>query len=105
VVLGKASDLRLNLLGSAIYNYTPASERFLATTSLGFQFVDQDVNVTNTVGRTLLDGQQNVDQAASIFINQTLTPIRSLACTPRRRSWRWTSACSSPPDSAPTAPA
>jgi TonB-linked SusC/RagA family outer membrane protein len=78
VVLGKASDLRLNLLGSAIYNYTPASERFLATTSLGFQFVDQDVNVTNTVGRTLLDGQQNVDQAASIFINQTLTPIRSL---------------------------
>jgi TonB-linked SusC/RagA family outer membrane protein len=78
VVLGKASDLRLNLLGSAIYNYAPASERFLATTSLGFQFVDQDVNITNTVGRTLLDGQQNVDQAASIFINQTLTPIRSL---------------------------
>lgn len=78
VVLGKASDQRLNLVGSAIYNYAPSSGNYSATTSAGFQFGDQDQNVTNAVGRTILAGQQNVNQAASIVINQNLVPVRSL---------------------------
>jgi len=78
IVLGKASDLRLNLVGSAIYNYTPASGRYSSTTSAGFQYQDQDQNATNTVGRSIVADQQNVDQAASVNINQTLTPVRGI---------------------------
>ena len=78
VVLGKASDQRLNLVGSAIYNFSPGSGTYSATTSAGFQWGDQDQNVTNAVGRTILAGQQNVNLASSVVINQNLTPVRSL---------------------------
>jgi TonB-linked SusC/RagA family outer membrane protein len=78
VVLGKSSDTRLNLLGSAIYTYAPASGRFSATTSAGFQYQTQEQNVSNTVGRSILAGQQNVNQASSITVNQNETPVRSL---------------------------
>ena len=76
VVLGKGSDQRLNLVGSAIYNFTPASGRYSATTSAGFQFQDQHLNSTNAVGRTILAGQQNINQATSIVINQNQVPVR-----------------------------
>ena len=78
IVLGKTSDQRLNLSGSAIYNYSPASGTYSATTSAGFQFQDVDLNQTNAVGRTFLAGQRNINQATSIVLNQTLTPTRSL---------------------------
>jgi TonB-linked SusC/RagA family outer membrane protein len=78
VVLGKASDQRLNLLGSAIYNFVPASGNYSSTTSAGFQYQDQGLNNTNAVGRTILAGQQNINQAASIVINQNQIPVRGL---------------------------
>src|SRR2546425_12836121 len=52
VVLGKATDLRLNLVGSVVHTYTPASNAFQATTSAGFQYENRDLNLTNVVGRT-----------------------------------------------------
>jgi len=66
VVLGKASDLRLNLVGSAVHTYTPASNAFQATTSAGFQYERRELNPTNIVGRTLALGLENVNQAASL---------------------------------------
>jgi len=78
VVLGKGSDQRLNLVGSAIYNFTPASGRYSATTSAGFQFQDQHLNATNAVGKTILAGQQNINQATNIVVNQNLVPVRGL---------------------------
>jgi TonB-linked SusC/RagA family outer membrane protein len=78
VVLGKASDQRLNLVGSAIYNFAPASGAYSATTSAGFQFQDQHLNQTNAVGRTILAGQQNINQATTITINQVQTPVRGV---------------------------
>ncbi len=66
VVLGKASDLRLNLVGSAVHTYTPASNAFQATTSAGFQYERRELNSTNLVGRTLALGLENVNQAASL---------------------------------------
>ena len=78
VVLGKASDLRLNLAGSAIHTYTPASGAFQATTSAGFQYQDKDFNRTNVVGRTIALGLQNVSQAASITSQQSLQPEKNL---------------------------
>ncbi|HMA39818.1 MAG TPA: SusC/RagA family TonB-linked outer membrane protein [Gemmatimonadales bacterium] len=78
VVLGKGSDQRLNLVGSAIYNFAPASGGYSATTSAGFQYQDSHLNQTNAVGRTILAGQQNINQATTIVVNQGQTPVRSV---------------------------
>ncbi len=78
VVLGKSSDLRLNLVGSAVHTYTPASNAYQATTSAGFQYENRDLNLTNVVGRTIALGLQNVSQAASITSNQSEQPLKNL---------------------------
>jgi TonB-linked SusC/RagA family outer membrane protein len=79
VVLGKSSDLRLNLVGSAVHTYTPASSAFQATTSAGFQFERRELNLTNAVGRTLALGLENVNQAASLTVpTQSLQLVKNL---------------------------
>ncbi len=78
VVLGKGSDLRLNLVGSAVHTYTPASNAFLATTSAGFQYENHDLNLTNIVGRTIALGLQNVSQATNITSSQSEQPAKNL---------------------------
>lgn len=78
VVLGKASDLRLNLVGSVVHTYTPTSNAFQATTSAGFQYEKRDLNLTNIVGRTIALGLQNVSQAASITSAQSEQPAKNL---------------------------
>ena len=76
-VLGKTSNLNLNLLSNAIYTYqTSGGTR--ATTAVGVQYVDRDFNFTNLVGRNLPPGQQNIDQATSVIINQQLQPQQDL---------------------------
>jgi len=78
VVLGKASDLRLNLAGSVVHTYTPPSEAFQATTSAGFQYENRDLNLTNIVGRTIALGLQNVSQATSINSSQSEQPVKNV---------------------------
>ena len=78
VVLGKATDLRLNLVGSVVHTYSPASNAFQATTSAGFQYEKRDLNETNIVGRTLALGLQNVSQAASVSSTQSEQPVKNL---------------------------
>ncbi len=77
VVLGKASDLRLNLVGSLVHTYTPSSNAFRATTSAGFQYENRDLNLTNIVGRTIALGLQNVSQATSINSSQSEQPVKN----------------------------
>jgi len=78
VVLGKASDLRLNLVGSVVHTYTPASNAFQATTSAGFQYENRDLNLTNLVGRTIALGLQNVSQATSLTSSQSEQPVKNI---------------------------
>jgi TonB-linked SusC/RagA family outer membrane protein len=78
VVLGKASDLRLNLVGAAVHTYTPASNAYQATTSAGFQYENRDLNLTNVVGRTIALGLQNVSQATNITSSQSEEPVKNL---------------------------
>ena len=78
VVLGKANDLRLNLVGSAVHTYTPASNAFQATTSAGFQYENRDLNLTNLVGRTIALGLQNVSQATSLTSSQSEQPVKNM---------------------------
>ncbi|OLE76901.1 MAG: hypothetical protein AUG74_02650 [Bacteroidetes bacterium 13_1_20CM_4_60_6] len=77
-VLGKSSDLRLNMVGSVVHTYTPLSNAFQATTSAGFQYENRDLNLTNLVGRTIALGLQNVNQAASITSIQSEQPVKNL---------------------------
>ena len=77
VVLGKTSNVNLNLLTNAIYTHQSSSGR-RATTAIGLQYVDRDFNFTNLLGRNLPPGQQNIDQATSVTINQQLQPQQDL---------------------------
>lgn len=78
VVLGKAQNLNLTLAGHAVYTFLPASGRFRATSSVGFQYGDRQLNVTNITGRNILTGQRNIDQATSVSIAEELQPVRDL---------------------------
>jgi TonB-linked SusC/RagA family outer membrane protein len=78
VVLGKASNLNLNFALNGNYTYTPESGRYQATTSLGVQYEDRDLDATRILARTLLPGQENPDQATSISVLQDDRPVRDL---------------------------
>ncbi len=49
-----------------------------ATTSLGVQYEDRDLDATRILARTLLAGQENPDQAASLSVLQDDRPVRDL---------------------------
>jgi TonB-linked SusC/RagA family outer membrane protein len=78
VVLGKSSNLNLNLAGNGNYTYTPESGKFQSTTSLGVQYEDRDLDATRILARTLLSGQENPDQATSVSVLQDDRPVRDL---------------------------
>jgi len=77
VVLGKTQNTNVNLMGSAVYTYTPSSASFSATTSATAQYINTSLNFSNIVGRDILTGLQNVDKAANITnLTQNETPVR-----------------------------
>ena len=78
VVLSKSSNLNLNLAVNGNYTYTPGSNDFQATTSLGVQYENRDLDATRVLGRTLLSGQENPDQAASLSVLQDDRPVQDL---------------------------
>ena len=78
VVLGKASNLNLNLAVNGNYTYLPESQKFQSTLSAGVQYEDRKLNATSVLGRTLLEGQENPDQATSVTVFQDLRPVRDL---------------------------
>ncbi len=78
VVLGKAANQNLTLVGHLVHSYATSSGRILATTSAGFQYGDRQLNVTNITGRNIPTGQRNIDQATSISIAEDLQPVRDL---------------------------
>ena len=78
VVLSKASNLNLNFALNGNYTYTPESGRYQATSSLGVQYEDRDLDATRILARTLLPGQENPDQATSVSVLQDDRPVRDL---------------------------
>ncbi len=78
VILGKASNLNLNLTVNGLHRYTPASQKFRATTSFGVQYEDRELNSTSVLGRSLLTGQSSPDQATSRDISQDINKTRDL---------------------------
>jgi TonB-dependent starch-binding outer membrane protein SusC len=78
VVLTKSDNLNLNLAGNLVHSFTPQSGRFQATTSVGVQYDNRELNITSILGRTLLTGQTSVDQAASQDPSSRITPVKNL---------------------------
>jgi len=79
VVLGKTQNTNVNLLGSGVYTYTPASGSLTATTSATVQYINTSLNFSNIVGRDILTGLENVDKAANITnLTQNETPVRDV---------------------------
>ncbi|MGH7497370.1 MAG: SusC/RagA family TonB-linked outer membrane protein [Gemmatimonadales bacterium] len=78
VVLGKASNLNLSMALNSNYTYVPESQKFQSTLSAGVQYEDRKLNATSILGRTLLEGQENPDQATSVTVFQDDRPVRDL---------------------------
>ena len=78
VVLGKGSNLNLSLALNGNYTFVPESQSFQNTFSAGIQYEDRKLNSTSILGRTLLEGQENPDQAASVTVFQDVRPVRDL---------------------------
>jgi TonB-dependent starch-binding outer membrane protein SusC len=76
VVLSKSANLSLNLALNGNYTYTPESGKYQATTSLGAQYEDRDLDATRLIGRSLLATQENPDQVASLSVLQDDRPVR-----------------------------
>ena len=79
MVLGKAAEHILSMSGGLNHRFSPASGSFTATTSAGFQYVDQELDQTSLVGRDFLAGASNVQQASSVVLTQFLQPTRSFS--------------------------
>ncbi len=78
VVLSKSSNLNLNLAVNGNYTFLPEGQHYQSTTSFGVQYEDRDLDATRVIGRTLLAGQENPDQAASLTVLQDDRPVRDL---------------------------
>ncbi|HEU4649187.1 MAG TPA: SusC/RagA family TonB-linked outer membrane protein [Gemmatimonadales bacterium] len=69
-LLSKSDNTNLNLFGTAVHNYSPASRAFSATTSAGVQYSRRNLDIDRTTGRNLVGGQSNVDAATEIAVTQ-----------------------------------
>src|SRR5262249_25331544 len=76
VVLTKSDNRNLNFALNAVHTLTSSS--FNATTSVGMQYQDRDLNITGILGRTLLTGQTSPSQAASQDPSQNIQKVRDL---------------------------
>lgn len=76
VIQGKAQNLNLNLSVHGTHVYAPASGKVEATTSLGVQFEDRELNATSIVGRDLASGRSGPDQASSRTDDEELRKVR-----------------------------
>jgi TonB-linked SusC/RagA family outer membrane protein len=56
----------LNWNANAIHTYSPSSGRWRATTSLGAQYEDRNLNRAQVVASGLIPGQTNIDQGSAL---------------------------------------
>ena len=103
MVLSKSSNLNLNLAVNGNYTYTPESEKFQATTSLGVQYEDRDLDATRILGAHAA-GRAGEPRPGGQPERRSRTTGRcgTSASTARRRCCCSTGGCCSPPASGPT---
>ncbi len=77
-LLTKSDNTNLNLFGTVVHNWTPASHGFSATTSGGVQFARRNLDLDRTAARNLVGGQSNIDAAVNISVTQERSLIKNL---------------------------
>ncbi len=77
-LLSNSGNLNLNLNASAVDTYTPSSNAFSATTSLGIQYGRRKLDISRITSRNLTAGQENVDAGTNIQLNDFRSKIRDL---------------------------
>jgi TonB-dependent starch-binding outer membrane protein SusC len=80
VVTSRSSNRNLNaaLNVTHVFNSSESDEGTQFTTSAGIQYEDRKLNATQALGRTLLPGQENVQQTTSQTVSSRLEPVRDL---------------------------
>src|SRR4051812_18369430 len=80
VVTSRSSNRNLNAALNMSHTYNPsASEQGTQwTTSAGVQYEDRKLNATQVTGRTLLPGQENVQQTTNQTVSSRIEPVRDL---------------------------
>ena len=80
VVTSRSSNRNLNaaLNMSHVFNSSGSEEGTQWTTSAGIQYEDRKLNATQITGRTLLSGQENVQQTTSQSVASRIEPVRDL---------------------------
>jgi TonB-linked SusC/RagA family outer membrane protein len=80
VVTSRSSNRNLNaaLNMSHVFNSSGSDEGTQFTTSAGIQYEDRKLNATQVLGRTLLPGQENVQQTTSQTVSSRIEPVRDL---------------------------
>lgn len=73
---GNATSLNLNYTASLVHRLTPGSGLFAATTSLGVQIEDRDVDIMRVVNEDLIPGQTNIDAGTSPGVFQQQTRVK-----------------------------
>jgi TonB-linked SusC/RagA family outer membrane protein len=80
ITIGNADGRNLNWNLNAIHSYAPGSQSYRATTSLGTQYEDQQLNRNRLTARGILPGQTNIDQGSVLANNlEDRTTVRTLA--------------------------
>jgi outer membrane receptor protein involved in Fe transport len=77
-LLSKSGNLYLNVDASAVHTYTPSSNAFSATTSLGMQYLRRKLDISRITSRDLTAGQENVDAGANIGVSEFRSLIKDL---------------------------
>lgn len=77
-LLSNSDNLNLNFNASAVHTYTPSSNAFAATTSLGIQYGRRKLETSRITSQNLTAGQENVDAGTNITLNDFRSRIRDL---------------------------
>jgi outer membrane receptor protein involved in Fe transport len=69
-LLSKSDNTNLNLFGTAVHSFSPASKSFTATTSAGVQFARRALDIDRTVAQGLVGGQTNINAGTNVQVSQ-----------------------------------
>jgi TonB-linked SusC/RagA family outer membrane protein len=76
-LLSNSDNTNINLNGSAVYTFAPASGVATFTTSGGVQYETSDLDVSRVTSRGLTAGQPNIDAGTNVAVRQDRSRIES----------------------------
>jgi len=77
-LLSNADNLNLNVNTSAVHTFTPTSNAFAATTSIGLQYARRRLDISRISSFNLTAGQQNVASGVRIEVDEPRSEIKDL---------------------------